>query len=378
MLPLIALVALQAEGTVYRRTMLDSLLGPASLMMLTPVERVAKPRLSPKKFGEPPKAWEFDWNTTGYSQIDGGQRIRIDLWSQESTVGSKRPEQVLRTLLRLYAYNVSRLRLQHSRDFEGVVNVFLCYGGEPGGEQVFEVEHQPERDVKLDSIYLYDLRSFTDPVEMVREVAHEYGHATLPAVGGFKDPEDWANGYLGEKIYMTYLAEAMAKGELGTDDVLGATKEGIAAWKAKNIDPLVTDAAINGPRPALLAGTSKASMDAFIGLALWTKQVYGERVMTRALVMNGVDAKEFPASVATASEEPDIASLKIPEALRGRPIWVPAGTGKFAGVTVLDAKSRPGWARIQAKKSPAVVINWKNRARDLKAAAPKTKVAANP
>lgn len=368
MLPLIALVALQSEGTVYKQLTLDSLLGPQSLMILTPVERMPMPRLSPKKFGEPPKPWEFDWNTTGYSKIDGGQRIRIDLWSQESTKGSKRPEQVLRMLMRLYAYNVSRLRLQHSRDYDGMVNVFLCYGGEPGGEQLIEVDHQPDGDQKIDSIYLYDLRSFTDPVEMVREVAHEYGHATLPPIGGFKEPEEWANGYLGEKIYMTYLAEALAKGELGTDDVMGATAQGIAAWKAKNIDPLVTAAAINGPQTSVLAGKSKASMDAFIGLALWTKQLYGERAMTRALVMNGVDAKEFPASIATASEEPDIASLKIPEDLRGRPIWVPAGTGKFAGVTVLDTKSRPGWAKIIAKKNPAVVINWKNRASDLKAA----------
>jgi hypothetical protein len=371
MLPLIALVALQAEGTVYRRTILDSILGPGSLMMLTPVERTAKPRLSPKKFGEPPKSWEFDWNSSGYSynQASGAQQIRFDLWSQESTAGSKRPEQVLRTLMRLYAYNVSRLRLQHAGVYNGTVNVFLCYGGEPGGEQLFEVDHQAEGDLKLNSIYLYDLRSFTDPVEMLREVAHEYGHATLPPIGGFKEPEDWANGYLGEKIYMTYLAEAMAKGELRTDDVLGATKEGIAAWKVKNVDPLISDAALNGPRPSLLAGKGKASMDALIGLALWTKQVYGDRVMVRALLMNGVDAKEFPASVSTAAEEPDIASLKIPDAFRGRPIWVPSGSGRFAGVTVLDSKSRPGWAKIQAKKSPAVVINWKSRASDLKAAA---------
>ena len=60
MLPLLALVALQAEGTVYRRVTFDSLLGPASLMMLTPIERMPKARRSPKLFGEPPKPWEFD------------------------------------------------------------------------------------------------------------------------------------------------------------------------------------------------------------------------------------------------------------------------------------------------------------------------------
>ena len=41
--------------------------------------------------------------------------------------------------------------------------------------------------------------------EACRELAHEYGHAVLPAIGGFKSPEDWANGYLGERLFLRWL-----------------------------------------------------------------------------------------------------------------------------------------------------------------------------
>ncbi len=362
MLPLFAFALLstgqQGEETLFKRIIVDGPLGKQTIQVVTPVERADPPRYSAKKFGEPPMPWEFDWTVGGYTKSrDGSQGLRFELWSQESTKGSKRPEAVVRLLMQLFGYNFSRMRYDHANDFGQIVSVFLCYGGEPGGEQLFEVQHLPEEDRKLNSIYLYDLRSFTDPVEAVREVAHEYGHATLPPVGGFTEPEDWANGYLGEKLYITYLVDGLRKGTLVADDVMGATADGLDAWKKKNIDPLVADAAINGPRPALLAGKSKASMDAFMGLALWTSQIYKEKVLSRALTMNGVDAKEFPASVVTAAEEPSITSLDIPAALRGKPVWIPIGKGTLIGAEKLTVKD--GWVRIKPTAPKVVVMGPK-------------------
>ncbi|RYG24678.1 hypothetical protein EON82_09870 [bacterium] len=370
MLPLLALALLQREGTVYKHTLFDGLLGKGSIKMLTPVERSPEPRLSGKKFGEPPHPWQFEWSVGGYSKVDGGHALRFDLWSQESTVGSKRPEAVVRALMRLQNYNEAKLRLQHSREFEGIVTVFLCYGGEPGGEQLVEVQHVPGEplrgvppsDRKLNSIYLYDLRSFTEPVEMLREVAHEYGHATLPPVGGFTEPEDWANGYLGEKLYLSYLAGALKRGELSPDDAMGATAKDLEAWTAKNVEPLVDTAAQNGPRPALLAGKSKASMDAFIGLALWTQRLYGEKTMTRALVMNGPSATTFPDSTSVAAAEPDQVTLNFPAAYVGKPVWIPIGEdlkkNRILGAQELGPRKN-GWTRIKPSKL-VVVRNYRD------------------
>jgi hypothetical protein len=365
MLPLFALAVLQRPGTVYQQAAFDGLLGKESIRVVKPIERMPEPRFSGKTFGEPPQPWRFEWNVAGYSKTEEGYHLRFDLWSQESTVGSKRPEAVVRALLRLQNYNEAKLRLQHASVFEGIVTVFLCYGGEPGGEQLVETQHVegdlphgvPPQDRKIDAIYLYDLRSFTQPVEMMREVAHEYGHATLPPVGGFTQPEDWANGYLGEKLYLGYLAGALKRGELAPDDAMGATAKDLEAWTAKNVEPLVEDAATEGPRAALLAGKSKASMDAFIGLALWTARLYDEKLMTRALAINGPNAKDFPDSVSTAVEERHLTTLNIPASLRGKPIWIPVGMDKkkcwVMGAQELTPRKN-GWVKI--KPSPIVVI----------------------
>lgn len=342
------------DKILFKEETYDGLLGPKSLMIRTIVDRMPTPKQSPKKFGEPAKPWVFDWTMAGYYKDDFRYRMRFELYSQESTQTSGRANGVLRLLTRLFSYNAARLELDHSGVYGGgLVSVYLCYGGDPGGEQLFDVDRQQEQERKVNSIYLYDLRSFTDPVEMVREVAHEYGHATLPPIGGFTEPEEWANGVLGERLYLTYLAQARRNNELSAEDTLGATPEALDAWVKKNVEPLVEQAATNGPRPALLAGSGKASMDAFTGLALWTQQLFGDHVLSRSLEINGQSAKDLPASIATAAEEPGLITLKIPTALRGRPIWVPVGGGKLIGAKPTATKA--GWAQIVAGKGPVVL-----------------------
>ena len=360
MLPLLALAALaQGEGSTFKAQYLDGALGRRTIMIRTPMERMERPKISPRF------AWEFDWTTAGYTNFpQEGGKIRFELYSQESTQTSKRPESVVRTLMRLFSHNVDKLKLTHSPEFGGgLVSVYLCYGGEAGGEQLYDVDRQGGREEKVNSIYLYDLRSFTDPLEAVREVAHEYGHATLPAVGGYTAPENWANGYLGEKLYLGYLADALHKGELTPDDTMGATAPALDAWLKTNVDPLLADAAANGPRPALLAGKGKPSMDAFLGLALWTARLYDERVMTRALFINGNEAKGFPEAASTAAEEPDLVTLNIPADLRSKPIWIPIGMdakkSRVMGAREL-APRKNGWVRIQPVHDKVLVRNYRD------------------
>lgn len=349
MLPLLALALLPQPDPGFKEATLNSLLGKGTLMIRTPSERLEKAKRSPKQ------NWEFDWSTAGY--VGGDQKtLRFELFSQESTQGSARPESVVRTLLRLFSYNLHDLGLDHSPEFAKVVTVYLCYGGDPGGEQLFDVDGSLN-GAKVNTVYFYDLRSFTDPVETTREVAHEYGHATLPPMGGdYTAPEAWANGLLGEKMYLAYLAEARRKGELGPEDTFGATPEALRAWVRKNVDPLVGDALLNGPRPALLAGRDKAAMDAFLGLALATARVYGPKRTIRALFINGADPKSFPASAATAAEEPEFSTLQIPAELAGKPVWVPVGEGdkkalqaRISAADVLEVRS--GWARLKPRSA---------------------------
>ena len=370
MLTLLALAALQESGKKFRETPpYDGLLGPKTLVIRTQTERMEHPKHSPKQ------GWEFDWNSagflTGFKSDPARMELRFRVFSQESTGGNLRAESTLRLLQRLDSYNLARLGLDHSTEFKKVVDVYLCYGGEPGGEQTFDADAEAGGS-KVNTIYLYDLKSFTDPVEQTREVAHEYGHATLPPIGGeYTAPEAWANGYLGEKLYLSYLAGArtpVGKGgsALGPEDTFGATGAQLTAWVRKNVDPLVEDALLNGPRPDLLAGKGKASMDAFFGLALATARLYSPYVLRRALEGAGSDPKAFPEAAGVASAEPNLTSnypklftLNIPPAMRGRAIWVPLGPDKRRNVVQGAAivARRDGWARIRVGSGPVNVRN---------------------
>lgn len=362
MLTLLALAALQVQGKAFKLATYDGIQGRDTVVIRTLTERATAPKLSPKKFGEPPRAWEFDWVVAGYAQMAQVQSACFEIFSQESTLGSARPEGVARMLMRLYGYNVERLLLEHHLDLNfGMISVYLCYGGEPGGEQLYDYDPQTNR--KVNTIYFYDLRSLTSPVEAAREVAHEYGHATLPPFGGYSEPENWANGLLGEKLYLPYLADAIRKGELASSDAMGATVEKLDAWTKVNVDPLLASAALHGPQPSVLAGKSKASMDAALGLVLWTARLYDGKVMKRALVIGGTDAKSFPEAASTAAEEPALTTLNIPSDLRSKPIWIPVGKDKkktriFGAAELTDRKN--GWVRIQPGAGPVIVRNYQD------------------
>ena len=46
-----------------------------------------------------------------------------------------------------------------------------------------------------------------EPLELLRQVAHEFGHLFLPGIGPLTDPEEWGNGFL-EMLILRWLASA--------------------------------------------------------------------------------------------------------------------------------------------------------------------------
>ena len=88
-------------------------------------------------------------------------------------------------------------------------DVWLCRQGQTGGEQW------------RSNIYFYDLGTPRSSIEWIREIVHEYGHLALPAIGGYTDPEYWANGYYGERLITRWIARA--PGGAGWSRQSGAT-----------------------------------------------------------------------------------------------------------------------------------------------------------
>jgi hypothetical protein len=313
------------------------------------------PKLSPKLFGTPPKPIEFDYHTDAFTHLVGDPgfyHARFEIYSENSTRNKSFGKDAAYQLLVMHELLVKRLHLDHKEDVnEFTVDVYLCEGGTAGGEQLFQVDPQTNRSA--DTIFIYDVAHFDGPMEKARELAHEYGHAVIPAIGGFKAPEYWANGYLGEKLFLRWGLEGMHKGELGEMDFMGVSQVMLEYWVSHNVTPLERDAATRNPTSPLYGEKNKAAMGAFEGLALWCDTIMPPKMFSRSLVLIGsTQASDYPESCVAAAEE-NTYKPAIPGYLKGQAVWIPIGHGKVTGGTVLQ--TRLGWAQVKPTGDLTVV-----------------------
>ncbi|RYG45458.1 hypothetical protein EON79_12600, partial [bacterium] len=168
--------ALQDPGLYqFSETVLPDANGlPSNLLINQPqVKRVGGPKLSPRTFGTPPRKLEFDWLTAGFVEglEDKEQRdLRFRVYSQSRQATNDPSMGVMRMLLRLWSTVRYEYGLDHASGFNGgLVDVYICDEGKPGGEQRFDVDDQQRPPAKVNTIYIYDVASFTDPLEMARE-----------------------------------------------------------------------------------------------------------------------------------------------------------------------------------------------------------------
>lgn len=313
----------------------------------------------PKAKISPLNRMEFPFNLFGYgngADPTKGHELRFRIYSQRRKETGDEAEAVGRTLMRLWDYNYQTLQLDHSMRYGRLVDVYLCWGGTPGGEQRFTIDREGPEPRRTNTIHIYDLESFTEPVEMVREVAHEYGHAALPPVGGFKTPEDWANGYLGEKMYLRYFRDEIKAKRLDPADAMGATAEDLDPWVKENVDPLVAAAAKRGVDKKLLAKTGSAAMDAYNGLVLYAQSILPPKVFARSMVVIGSnDAEDYPGAILTALAEANTVQFKIPPSLVGKNVWLPTGKGRLSGATV--KRKNAGWTLVIPKSQSVKLVN---------------------
>jgi hypothetical protein len=305
------------------------------------------PQLSPKIFGN--ERWLFSYETVAYEKLIPGTSYyaRFYVFSQNRTEKDDVAVSVTRMLERLWEFLYSDLHLDHSNTFGNyVVDVYLCDSGRPGGEQRFEEDRaNGKHPFEVNSIYIYDMPTFKDPMEMAREVAHEYGHATLTGVNGYSDPEDWANGYLGEKVYLKHVLEGMKSGELHPADAMGATQTEIQAWIDKNVQPLVVKAALEGPSVTALKRRDKIGMDNFLGLAMYMDYLLPTSLFSQSLTfLPSSKAEDYIDAITIAAQPAKNYTLTIPDFLAGKPIWVPLGSNKLTGAKILARRDE--WVKI--------------------------------
>jgi hypothetical protein len=234
--------------------------------------------------------------------------------------------QVARTLGLLWAVADARFGVLNARLKNGCPDVWLCRDGEAGGEQTRE------------HLFIYDALSSRSSVEWLRTVAHEYGHYLLPGPAGYTAPEAWANGLLGERMFIKWLNEDLASGRLGDHGIGWIAAEGVRDYCDRQVAPLVERVLRNGPDRALIAGTGKASMDEALGLLLYADSVQGSTVLPRMLEWLPSRAARMPTGVALLEAYERLMADQSHVVYRvpaGAPAWlyVPAGR--------LEARSDP-------------------------------------
>ena len=166
-------------------------------------------------------------------------------------------------------------------------DVWLCAGGQSGGEQW------------RSNLYLYNLETPRSSIEWIREIVHEYSHLALPAVGGYAQPEYWANGYLGERLLVRWL-QREPSGPAEVSAVWGDFS-GAANFDRLLIAPPLALYKKIGPSPVWLARRDELGMRYLIGQALTFDDRYGPARLGEAFSslphFREASAKDFAAAL---------------------------------------------------------------------------------
>ena len=305
----------------------------------------------------------FEQVTSGLARdrTDEAFNLRFRVFSMYRPNENDPTDYVARMMLRLWDFNRQRLNRDHS-DFIHLrsVDVYLVTGGGIGAEQLFmedpEELDELNRPARVNTIYVYSVQSLDNPLEFARELAHEYGHATLPGIGGYYEPEDWANGDIGERIYMSWLLQGMIAGKLGTNDTMHATVKQMQDYYDKTVLPDLKRVATKGPNLATLRGRDPSGYAELLGLASYCAAMMPHRMFGRAVALTTTpDAAGFLKGVIEAAAEQSEWKVTIPMGLENAPIWVPQQRGAVRGAKELQ---RVGdWVKIQPTTNAVTIVN---------------------
>ncbi len=141
--------------------------------------------------------------------------------------------------------------------------------------------------------------------EWLRELFHEYGHVSIPPIGGFRPPlEPYANGFIGETLGMMWAARNPAQFVLRAPNQtatptfvtpIAATSpasvaDDVAAMHADIAGHLQTHAiparalfVANGPNAPLSGAGDAQALLYLSGLTVYLERVYGAPLLGRAL-----------------------------------------------------------------------------------------------
>lgn len=286
-------------------------------------------------FNHTSREWELRFRVMWQDVPGSGGARRIELAQQTAQLLIR-----LSTLLQVYAGLEPR--------FNHVVNVWLAENGEAGGESFNE------------SIYLQEVGTPRSPAEWIRELAHEYGHQTFPAVGGYDKPEWAANGYLGERVFLRWLTRNPTP-QLDPHPWVRALNP--ADVRTLRVDRYLRQFLAAGPTADVLRGKDATAMDAFTGLALYLESARDGRVLAEPMLKMTTPTFGADKGFFSWLEELDQRQLQAPgagvtyrvdELPRDLPVWVYLTESTWKGELQYGADT-PIKAQVEIDDKPVQV-----------------------
>jgi hypothetical protein len=206
--------------------------------------------------------WLYPWILHGYLWDESQQRWRLTARAHYAA-HEELAQASLHTILALSCIIPKRLAILPAGGTPRPLDIWLAEEGRPGARTV-------GRD-----IFLYAIGVERAPEEWLREVAHEYGHAVLPGIGGFTATDDpWADGEVAELLFVKWLAAARVERFPWPT----AAAEALARPRRERLM-----ARAGKPDPKLLAGTDAAARDHLVGLALRVEAAAGPQFLGEVL-----------------------------------------------------------------------------------------------
>lgn len=306
-----------------------------SLAVVSDPDPKQPPRLDPKY------RWEYPFAARASMGVGGEEGLRFVVHAQTARTY---PTALLaaRQLLRMIEFAHAHFQYDNPLAYGRRVDVFLSEGGKPGGEQgVFEGPDENGRLRSFNCIYIYDLDSFREPLEMAREIAHEFGHVVIPPIGGFDKPERWANGALGERIFLSYLSSS----RIANEDRMGARTEALKAWVEANVSRLADEVFLRGPDQDLVAGKA-VPMEVYLAMMLMFYEALPDAFGRATRLAGGTTARDAHNGILKAVGERTLWNVAIPERLRNHAIYLPA-PGEWAVEGGKPLARRGAWMKIQ-------------------------------